>query len=68
VPESDLGIGVDSIVDPSGHGPRIWVQLVPEKKLTKNRLHFDVAASGGISVPMELRNSASTPRLPVSPT
>ena len=25
VPEEDLGIGADSISDPRGHGPRIWL-------------------------------------------
>ena len=30
------------IVDPSGTGPDIWINPVPEPKTTKNRLHFDV--------------------------
>ncbi len=47
VPEDELGIGADSIVDPNGEGPRIWFQVVPEKKSIKNRLHIDVKASGG---------------------
>ncbi len=42
VPEEDLGIGADSIVDPDGHGPRIWFPVVPEGKTIKNRLHLDI--------------------------
>jgi hypothetical protein len=45
----------DSIVDPAGEGPRIWFQQVPEPKTIKNRLHIDVAASGGRDVPLDLR-------------
>jgi hypothetical protein len=30
VPEEDLGLGVDSIIDPGGAGPRIWFQVIPE--------------------------------------
>jgi catechol 2,3-dioxygenase-like lactoylglutathione lyase family enzyme len=53
--ESDLGIEVDSIVDPQGRGPRIWFQIVPEPKTVKNRLHIDVGASGGRGVSWEVR-------------
>ena len=49
-PEDELGIGVDSIVDPRGEGPRIWFRVEPEAKVVKNRLHLDVHASGGRSV------------------
>jgi Glyoxalase-like domain len=55
VPEEDLGIGEDRIVDPDGRGPRIWFQRVPEPKAVKNRLHLDIPASGGRAVPMETR-------------
>jgi hypothetical protein len=55
VPEAELGIGVDSIIDPAGGGPRIWFQVVPESKTIKNRLHLDVHVSGGRSVPIETR-------------
>lgn len=56
VPEEELsGDGSDSIVDPDGAGPRIWFQKVPEGKVVKNRLHFDVHAGGGRSVPMQTR-------------
>ena len=30
------------IVDPSGAGPLIWLNPVPEPKAAKNRVHFDV--------------------------
>lgn len=55
VPEDDLGGGVDSIVDPDGHGPRIWFQVVPDRKSVKNRLHVDISAGGGRAVPIETR-------------
>lgn len=55
VPESELGIGLDSIVGPSGRRPRIWFQVVDEMKVTKNRLHLDLGASGGRSFPIEVR-------------
>ena len=46
VPEEELGGGADSIADPDGEGPRIWFQVVPERKSIKNRFHIDVRASG----------------------
>ena len=55
VPEADLGIGADCIIDPDGGGPRIWFQVVPERKTVKNRLHLDVHVSGGRAVPIETR-------------
>ncbi len=55
VPEEDLGIGEDRIVDPEGRGPRIWFQVVPERKTVKNRLHIDVTVSGGRAAPFEMR-------------
>lgn len=50
LPESELGIGADSIIDPRGDGPRIWFHVVPEAKVVKNRLHLDINVSGGRSV------------------
>jgi hypothetical protein len=47
LPDSELGIGADSIVDPIGDGPRIWFHRVPNAKVVKNRLHLDIHASGG---------------------
>jgi hypothetical protein len=55
VPEGDLDIGADRIVDPDGRGPRIWFQVVPERKTIKNRLHIDVTVSGGRAAPIEIR-------------
>jgi Glyoxalase-like domain len=55
VPEDELGVGPDCIVDPAGRGPRIWFQVVPETKTIKNRLHLDVMVSGGRTVPIETR-------------
>jgi Glyoxalase-like domain len=55
VPEEDLGIGEDRIVDPVGRGPGIWFQVVPDPKTVKNRLHLDISASGGRALPIETR-------------
>jgi hypothetical protein len=55
VPDDELGLGTDSIVDPRGEGPRIWFQVVPEKKSIKNRLHIDVRASEGRDSPPDAR-------------
>ena len=55
VPEDELGGGTDSILDPRGEGPRIWFQVVPEKKSIKNRMHIDVRASEGRDTPLEAR-------------
>ena len=55
LPEEDLGIGEDCIIDPDGAGPRIWFQLVPEAKTIKNRMHFDIHAGGGRDVPISTR-------------
>ncbi len=55
VPEEELGVGPDSISDPGGGGPRIWFHIVPESKICKNRLHFDIRASGGRDLPLARR-------------
>jgi len=55
VSEDELGLGLDCIVDPAGRGPRIWFQVVPEKKTLKNRLHLDITVSGGRANPIETR-------------
>ncbi len=54
---ADLDIGPDSIVDPRGEGPRIWFHQVPEEKVVKNRLHFDIRASGERSLPWSSRRA-----------
>jgi hypothetical protein len=38
-----------AIVDPAGHGPRVFLQKVPEPKTAKNRVHLDVRAAPGLS-------------------
>ena len=55
VPEEELGVGADSIVDPRGEGPRVWFQIVPDPKSIKNRIHIDVRASGGRDEPLDVR-------------
>jgi len=61
LPEEYLGLGEDRIVDPDGRGPRIWFQVVPDRKTVKNRLHIDIHASGdkphadGRAIPLEVR-------------
>ena len=35
-------------IDPSGAGPRLFFQRVPEPKVVKNRLHLDVRAGTGL--------------------
>lgn len=35
-------------MDPSGAGPRLFFQRVPEGKVVKNRLHLDVRAGTGL--------------------
>jgi Glyoxalase-like domain len=55
VPEDELGLGADCIIDPAGRGPRIWFQVVPERKAAKNRLHLDISVGGGRSVATEIR-------------
>lgn len=54
VPEEEWDDG-SAIVDPDGKGPRIYFQRMDTPKPAKNRLHIDVDASGGRSVPPEER-------------
>lgn len=35
-------------IDPSGLGPRLFFQRVPESKVVKNRLHLDVRVGTGL--------------------
>ena len=44
-----------SRVDPDGAGPRLFFQRVPEPKTAKNRVHLDLAVSGGRETPIEER-------------
>jgi hypothetical protein len=52
-----------AIVDPSGEGPRMYFQRVPEPKTAKNRLHLDVVnvprASDGTKDWGQLRAAAA---------
>lgn len=57
VPEDELGVGQDSIVDPTGAGPRVWFQKVPDVKSVKNRLHLDVSVGGDRSIPLATRKA-----------
>ncbi len=41
-PEDDPTV----LVEPAGHGPRLWFQRVPEPKQTKNRVHLDLSCDG----------------------
>lgn len=47
VPE-DRRNDASAIEDPSGDGPRIFFQRVPEDKVGKNRVHLDVRAAPGL--------------------
>lgn len=38
-----------AIVDPTGVGPRLFFQQVPEGKTAKNRVHLDVRAAPGLA-------------------
>lgn len=37
-----------AVVDPTGAGPRLFFQRVPEGKVVKNRLHLDVRVGTGL--------------------
>jgi Glyoxalase-like domain len=55
VPEEILVDGADRISDPEGHGPTIWFHALPDAKVVKNRLHFDIRAGGEWTDPIEIR-------------
>ena len=46
VEDSDEGSA--ACVDPSGAGPRLYFQRVPEGKIVKNRVHVDVRVATGL--------------------
>src|SRR3954464_7909533 len=52
VPREEWDTGY-AVVDPSGAGPRLYFQKVPEDKAAKNRVHLDVDVTGGRTVPLE---------------
>ncbi|HEX2050177.1 MAG TPA: VOC family protein [Actinomycetota bacterium] len=45
------------IVDPDGVGPSIHLQGVPEPKVVKNRLHFDVDVTDRFGTPLDRRKA-----------
>ena len=47
VPPSPEGFA-GGCIDPSGVGPRLFFQRVPEGKVVKNRLHLDVRVGTGL--------------------
>jgi hypothetical protein len=55
LPDEYLVDGADRISDPDGHGPSIWFNTVEAAKTVKNRLHFDIHASGERTDPIETR-------------
>src|SRR5487761_472055 len=54
VPEEEVQdvTSPEAIMDPKGEGPRIWFHAITEAKSCKNRLHFDVKASGDRGLPL----------------
>lgn len=60
VPESEWN-SASALVDPSGAGPRIFLQRVPEPKAVKNRVHLDLRVSGGPELPMDERRARLAP-------
>ena len=67
VPEDELPPGAgeapESIVDPTGRGPRVWFQRVPEPKVAKNRVHLDLKVGGGRDAPLALRTERVTAKV-----
>jgi hypothetical protein len=56
VPEEELrGECTAYLVDPEDVLPQIFLQEVPEPKVVKNRIHFDLRVGGGLEVPLEVR-------------
>lgn len=47
--EYDDDDGSAAAEDPTGSGPRLYFQRVPEKKVVKNRVHLDVRVGTGLS-------------------
>lgn len=45
MPEEQFG-DQSAIIDPTGAGPRVFFQRVPEGKTVKNRVHLDVRVAG----------------------
>ena len=47
-------------IDPTGEGPRLFFQRVPEGKVAKNRVHLDVNVGGGHATPEAERQALVT--------
>lgn len=47
LPPEDRGSAF-ACIDPTGVGPRLYFQRVPEGKVVKNRVHLDVRAGAGL--------------------
>ncbi|AQU67336.1 VOC family protein [Streptomyces niveus] len=64
LPDDELPEGAgetpESIVSPTGAGPRVWFQEVPESKVVKNRVHLDLKVGGGREVPLAVRKERIT--------
>lgn len=56
IPEAEWN-SASALVDPDGKGPRFYFQRVPEPKTVKNRVHVDLAVSGGPSEPLDQRKA-----------
>lgn len=56
VPESEWD-SASAVVDPSGAGPRVFFQQVPESKTVKNRVHLDLRVSAGLEIPVEQKRA-----------
>jgi hypothetical protein len=54
VPESEWN-SARAVEDPTGAGPRLFLQRVPEPKAGKNRMHLDLNVGGGSAVPLDDR-------------
>ncbi|HEX2221375.1 MAG TPA: VOC family protein [Candidatus Limnocylindria bacterium] len=52
IPESEWN-SASAVVDPDGHGPRIYFQRVPEGKVVKNRVHLDLNVGAGQAAGLE---------------
>jgi hypothetical protein len=48
LPSEHQGPAFASCADPSGVGPRLFFQRVPEGKVVKNRVHLDVRVGTGL--------------------
>ena len=44
-----------AVVDPTGEGPRVFFQTVPEPKVGKNRVHIDIGVTNARGLPVEER-------------